>query len=88
MADRILRGWKEIESVTPWANSPGLLIKRDGKWLRDNGYVIKSVIGKRPVAWTWESVIKAGIIALMKRKAEIREAVRARKTGNDIPFIP
>jgi len=73
MGDRILRGWTEIESITPWADTPDLLRRRDGQWLRDNGYVLKDKLGERVKVWTWESLLKAGLIMLSQRKQVWRQ---------------
>ena len=79
--DRILTGWKEIASITPWAdhNTQTAITGHDRQWLRNNGYVIRSVIRMKTVIWTWESLLKAGMIELMRIKEQIRAQRPKRK---------
>jgi hypothetical protein len=62
--DRILITWKEIASVTPWADRVEYFRKKWGGDMRKKGYVMSEVFteddGRRVrKVFSWESLVKA-----------------------------
>lgn len=68
MPDKLLLGWTNIESVTPYAFKPDFFRRKYGKWMRDNGYVLKDKINNSLMCFSWESLIKAGICRMLTEK--------------------
>jgi regulation of enolase protein 1 (concanavalin A-like superfamily) len=68
LADPVLRGWREIEKVTPWAHKPDFFRRKYGQWMRDNGSVLSDYVDGKFCCFAWESVVKAGITRLLAER--------------------
>jgi hypothetical protein len=66
MTDCYLRGWEKIEALFPMY-APGTVRKKYGREMIKNGWVMKSTesyahkkgFKRRPVVWSFESLVKA-----------------------------
>lgn len=78
MTDRYLKGWEQIEALFPMY-APGTVRKKYGKEMLENGWIMKSheavpVKGgykRRPIVWSYESIVKAFISKKQYNKGKV-----------------
>ena len=64
--NKVLIGWKEIASHTPF--SPSTLINKYGKRMKRDGFVFKSNVGnyRSPQIWTFPDFVRGFFVMVAK----------------------
>lgn len=79
--DPVVISWADMAKRTPFSEST--FKQKFAPYLRENHYVIRDQLGKRVVYWTWESMLKAGIIRCARERQLLKAARKAERLASE-----